>query len=172
MPCPHCGEKINICTFCAYNQSEEFIRCPKCNKIVDYCAYCGKPLDINLPSDNKVLYDTLKILRDEIGTERHICPSCGQIIDDNMPFCPFCGCELTEEKLFSEAINADNHEIEQENNQEKRITILEPKERQRQDFLKTNKNDLKKNNSGITLLICLILLGIAIYLIFNSLYRM
>ena len=107
-----------------------------------------------------------------MGPKRYICPSCSQIIDDNIPFCPFCGCDLTKEKLFFNDINTNNHKKEQESNQEKQIINAELKEKQRQDFLKANKNDLKKNNSSITFLICLILLGIAIYLIFNSLYGM
>lgn len=53
MPCPHCGEKINICTSCGYNQEEEFSICPNCNKIVEFCANCGSHL--NIQQNNKIL---------------------------------------------------------------------------------------------------------------------
>jgi len=50
MPCPHCGEKINICPHCEYGMyddesSEEFEKCPKCGAAIDRCGYCGRSLD-------------------------------------------------------------------------------------------------------------------------------
>lgn len=49
MPCPHCGEKINICPYCTYGIDvdiplEEFEKCPSCGTVIDRCGYCGRSL--------------------------------------------------------------------------------------------------------------------------------
>lgn len=61
MPCPHCGEKLNICPYCTYgidegNPLEEFEKCPKCGAVIDRCGYCGRSLDyrpIRTTGENK-----------------------------------------------------------------------------------------------------------------------
>ena len=55
MPCPHCGETINICPYCEYNmyeeeQIEEFEECPKCGAEIDKCARCGGSLEGEIKS--------------------------------------------------------------------------------------------------------------------------
>ena len=68
MPCPHCGEKINICPNCDYgideedNFLEEFFVCPKCGEEIKSCPRCGKTLQYpNRNIDKKSVYIQKKI---------------------------------------------------------------------------------------------------------------
>ena len=97
MPCPHCNEKINICTSCAYSQEDEFVRCPQCNKIVEYCAHCGTKLYVVPNKENEREFDKAfsRVFGYNVNFDTKICPKCGQEIGD-VPFCPFCGNDLTD----------------------------------------------------------------------------
>lgn len=97
MPCPHCKEKINICTSCAYSQEDEFVRCPQCNKIVEYCAHCGTKLYVVPNKENEREFDKAfsRVFGYNVNFDTKICPKCGQEIGDVL-FCPFCGNDLTD----------------------------------------------------------------------------
>lgn len=96
MPCPHCGGKINICTSCAYNQEDEFIRCPNCGKIVEFCANCGTKLYAVPNKEKQREFDKAfsKVFGYNVNFDIKMCPKCKREIGD-APFCPFCGCDIT-----------------------------------------------------------------------------
>jgi len=89
MPCPHCKEKINICTSCAYSQEDEFVRCPQCNKIVEYCAHCGTKLYVVPNKENEREFDKAfsRVFGYNVNFDTKICPKCGKEIK----YCARCG---------------------------------------------------------------------------------
>ena len=198
MPCPHCGENINICPYCAYTQEEEFKRCPKCRKLVRFCASCGSSLSINNTADDDKGFDEAFMRRFRPNMEFGIqtCPKCGQEIGDAL-FCPFCGCDLTKSNKNADYEVVENVEeyFEQipQNGIINTITDIfaklqaifkEPVENTAEQIDKNKKeeiikpqndehierdfNNLENKSSGWTLYICFILIAIALFVLYKT----